>query len=240
MELKDDTDEFSHSPNPALYPTLPTAPEMVQKGHLVGSHTRLVPAPASVYRLQKISELEKFLEGERDARCVMYKKYKRGLNVTDGLDTAMACASLGLGASGIGLLTTVIAAPVVIGLEAAAGVCALVGIAGKFIGRKLWVKAEKHSQIRMLAESKLNSVSDHISMALRDGVCDENEYRLILDEVDKYRKMKTEIKKGAKIAHAATIIDEETKKSLINQGRKEARESIRRRVLDSGLDLGLK
>ena len=207
MELKDDN---------RLYPTLPSAPE-----------------DASAYRLHKISELEKFLECERDARCVMYKKYKRGINVIDGVDTAMACASLGLGASGIGLLTTVIAAPVVIGLEVAAGACALVGIAGKFIGRKLRVKAQKHSQIRMLAESKLNTVSDHISMALRDGVCDENEYKLILDEVDKYRKMKADIKRGARVSHSAAAIDEEIKKSLINQGRQEERESIKRRVLES-------
>ena len=207
MELKDDN---------RLYPTLPSAPE-----------------EASAYRLQKISELEKFLECERDARCVMYKKYKRGINVIDGVDTAMACASLGLGASGIGLLTTVIAAPVVIGLEVAAGACALVGIAGKFIGRKLRVKAQKHSQIRMLAESKLNTVLDHISMAMRDGVCDENEYKLILDEVDKYRKMKADIKRGARVSHSAAAIDEEIKKSLINQGRQEERESIKRRVLES-------
>ena len=206
----------------SLYPTLPSAPEEAS-----------APEDASVYRLQKISELEKFLECERDARCALYKKYKRGCNMVDGIDTAMACASLGLGASGIGLLTTVIAAPVVVGLEIAAGACALVGIAGKFIGRKLWTKAEKHGQIRMLAESKLNTISDHISMALRDGACDENEYKLILDEVDKYRKMKAAIKQGARVSHSATVIDEEIKKSLINQGRQEERESIRRRVLES-------
>ena len=191
------------------------------------------PEEASAYRLQKISELEKFLEGERDARCVMYKKYKRGCNMVDGIDTAMACASLGLGASGIGLLTTVIAAPVVIGLEAAAGLCALAGITGKFIGRKLWLKAQKHCQIRMLAESKLNTISDHVSKALRDGVCDENEYKLILDEVDKYRQMKADIKRGTRASHSAAVIDEEIKKSLINQGRQEERESIKRRVLES-------
>ena len=85
----------------------------------------------------------------------------------------------------------------------------------------------------MLAESKLNTISDHISMALRDGVCDENEYKLILDEVDKYRKMKADIKRGARVSHSAAAIDEEIKKSLINQGRQEERESIKRRVLES-------
>ena len=153
--------------------------------------------------------------------------------MVDSIDTAMTCTSLGLGASGIGLLTTVIAVPVVIGMEAAAGFCALASIASKYIGRKFWAKAEKHSQIRMLAESKLNTVSDHISMALRDGVCDENEYKLILDEVSKYRQMKADIKRGARVSHSTTRIDDEIKKSLINQGRQEERESVKRRVLES-------
>ena len=37
------------------------------------------------YRLQKISEIEKQLITERDARKALYKKYKRGINTTDGV-----------------------------------------------------------------------------------------------------------------------------------------------------------
>ena len=37
------------------------------------------------YRLQKISEIEKQLITERDARKALYKKYKRGINTTDEL-----------------------------------------------------------------------------------------------------------------------------------------------------------
>ena len=41
--------------------------------------------------------------------------YHQGLNACDGMETALPAIDLGLGASGIGLLFTVIAAPVVIG-----------------------------------------------------------------------------------------------------------------------------
>ena len=39
------------------------------------------------YRLQKITEIEKTLINERDKRKSLYKKYKRGVNITDGVDT---------------------------------------------------------------------------------------------------------------------------------------------------------
>ena len=48
----------------------------------------------------------------------MYKKYRRGANVADGIDTALSVTSVGLAASGVGLLSTIITAPVFIGLQA--------------------------------------------------------------------------------------------------------------------------
>ena len=107
-------------------------------------------------------------------------------------DTALTAASAGLAASGIGLLSTIIAVPVAVGLQAGAIVCGLLGAGGKFIGRRLGVKARKHDQIRVLAESKLNTIADRISTALTDA----EEFRLILSEVEKYDRMKAEIRRG--------------------------------------------
>ena len=65
--------------------------------------------------------------------------------------------------SGVGVLTTIIAAPVAVGLQAGAIACGLLGAGGRFICRKLEAKARKHDQIRVLAVSKLNSIADRIS-----------------------------------------------------------------------------
>ena len=46
------------------------------------------------YRLQKISEIEKQLITERAARKALYKKYKRGIDTTDGADTVFISASV--------------------------------------------------------------------------------------------------------------------------------------------------
>ena len=96
------------------------------------------------HRLQHVAEVRSRLEKERDFRASLYKKYWRGVNVLDGLDTALSVASAGLAASGVGLLTRIIAMPVAVGLQAGAIVCGLLGAGGKFIGRRLEAKARKY------------------------------------------------------------------------------------------------
>lgn len=198
----------------ALYPELPVPPDQS-------------------YRLQEISQLKKHLEDERDKRAQLYKKYCRGVNVLDGVDTTLLTASMGMGIGGVGLLTTIIAAPAVLGLEIAALACGFLGVIGKFVGRRLAVKAKKHDEIRVLAESKLNTITDHVSGALIDGQISDEEFRLIVDEVTKYNQMKAEIRAGARKSYAAIktpVLDEETKKLLIQKGRDEARASFMKKL----------
>ena len=61
-------------------------------------------------------------------------------------------------------------------------------------------KARKHDLIRGLAESKLNTIADRISFALNDDKITEEEFRLILSEVDKFNQMKNEIRGRLKLS----------------------------------------
>ena len=131
------------------------------------------------HRLQHVAEVRFRLEKERDFRASMYKKYRCGANFVDGFDTALSVTSVGLAASGFGLLSTIIAAPVALGLQAGAIVCGLLGAGGKLVGRRLQAKARKHDLIRCLAESKINTIADRISVALNDDKISEEEFRLI-------------------------------------------------------------
>ena len=148
------------------------------------------------HRLQHLAEVRARLEKERDFRASLYKKYRRGANVVDGIDTGFSVAGAAMAATGVGLLTTIIASPIAIDLQAGAIASGLLGAGGRFICRKLEAKARKHDQIRVLAVSKLNSISDRISAALTDDKISEEEFRLILSEVDKYNQMKAEIRRG--------------------------------------------
>ena len=51
-------------------------------------------------------------------------------------------------------------------------------------------KKKKHNKILMLAESKFNSIETLISQALNDLDISHEEFKMILNEKDKYEKMK--------------------------------------------------
>ena len=84
-------------------------------------------------------------------------------------------------------------------------------------------KAEKHERIKTIASAKLDTISSHISKALSDNKVTDEEFRLILEELEKYKVMKEEVRTKKKIVT-------ETDESLNERGRQEARESFRRLV----------
>ena len=163
-----------------LYPPPPPPLEMTGDNH----------------RLQHVAEVRSRLEKERDFRASLYKKYRCSVNVLDGLDTALSVASAGLAASGVGVLTTIIAVPVTLGLQAGAIACGLLGVGRRFICQRLEARARKHDQIRVSAESKLNTIADRISTTLTNDKISDEEFRQILSEVDKYNQMKADIHRG--------------------------------------------
>ena len=162
-------------------------------------------------------------------RASLYKKYRRGANVVDGLDTGLSVAGAAMVATGDGLLTTIIATPVATGLQAGAIAFGLLGAGGRFICRKLEAKARKHDQIQVLAVSKLNSIDDRISAALTDDKISEEEFHLILSEVDKYNQMKAEIRRGRQKEGG---LPETEKKRLMNLMRDEMMLTARGKPLE--------
>ena len=165
------------------------------------------------YRLQKISEIEIKLLKERDARKALYKKYKRGMNATDGVDTALISTSVVM--AGVGL-----AVPVLLPLEIAAILCGCAGVFVKLVRRKLASKAQKHYEIKTLGESKLNSIKKLISKALNDGQISQEEFKIVLDELDRYTDLKD------KLHTKDSGMSEQEKKKLIEEGKSQALSAI--------------
>ena len=71
-----------------IYPKLPTAPPIEDQGQ--GN------------RLQKINEIQTFLEKEVATREALSKKYFRAARIVDNEDTVLIAITLGGGAGGIG------------------------------------------------------------------------------------------------------------------------------------------
>ena len=121
---------------------------------------------------------------------------------------------MGLGAAGIEVISTIIAAPIAITIEAAALDTGLMLNVASQTSKRLSMKAEKHEQIETLADAKLNTISYHISKSLIDNHISDEELLLILSELDKIKQMKEGIKSKINLE-----IDEEMKQSLIAKGR---------------------
>ena len=194
-----------------IYPKLPTAPPIEDQGQ--------------GYRLQKINEIQTFLEKEVETREALSKKYFRAARIVDDVDTVLMAKTLGGGAGGIGLLSTVIAAPAVIAIEGVALFMGFLSIIGKYSVKRSTSKAEKHEKIKTIASTKLDTISSHISKALIDNKVADEEFQLILEELEKYKVMKEEVRSKTK-----KKIVTETEETLIERGRQEARESFRKLV----------
>ena len=191
------------------------------------------PASPQTFRLQKISEQETFLRAEVERRSHLNKKYRRAVNTIYGTCAALGAACIVTGAAGAGLLASGIGFVPGIALEVVTGLAGLFDVAGVAVSRRRSAKAAKHEAVRVLATSKLNTVYIHISKALEDCIISDDEYRLVLEEVEKYRTMKEELRH--KSAAAGSVVDEETKNSLIQRGRDEGRACFAETIKNSWL-----
>ena len=176
------------------------------------------------YRLQKINEIQSFLEKEVAPRETLSKKYFRAARKIDNADTVLIAITLGGGAGGIGV-STVIGGPAVIAIERVALFTGFLSIIGKYSVKKSMSKAEKHEKIKTIASAKLYTIASHLSKALDDNKVTDEEFRLILEELENYKVMKEEVRPKTKKKIAT-----ETEESLIERGRHEARESFRKLV----------
>ena len=166
------------------------------------------------HRLQLVSEIEHHLKKEKEIKLSLYKKYHRGKNACDGVRTTIPAVVLVLGASGIPPLYSYCGAcrgP----FRSGSRHLRLAAVISKFIA--LRANAKKHNEILVLAESKLNTISDHISKAMKDDNISAEEFRLILSEANKYDQEKERIRQKTR----AGTSDKE-KNLWIQQGREEA------------------
>ena len=103
------------------------------------------------------------------------------------------------------------------------------------IGRKpckiFTVKQEKHDSIKLLAQSKLDSIANIISQAMQDGDISPTQFHKVLQEVEKYRKLKADIRNQAKAK--VKEITKEQRKELLEQRRKKGKEDFLREIANT-------
>ena len=196
-----------------IYPTIPPT----------------APLDDESYRLKKIDELEKFLRSEVESRDKLTKRFKRRATASTISDTSVIAAITALEVTSIVTLTTGIGMPISVVL-ASTGLLLGIGSAVIHKTQKIFEsKAKKHDKIKTLAESKLDTISGIVSKAVEDFHISNQEYQLILKEVEHYRKMKEEIRtKSKKTTDAITT---EQREAILAQGREEGQQAFLAKIV---------
>ena len=177
------------------------------------------------YRLNIIREVQNFLEEEIKKREAFSKKYFRIADIVNIVDNGLIIITIGAEGTGAVLLSTGVGAPFALALGITGVVTGAISLIGNIFSKKATTKAEKHLKIRTLAAAKLDTIASHISKALIDNFISNEEFNLIMEEMNKYKALKEEIRNNTK-----KKLKTEEEESLIEKGRQEARESFRKLV----------
>ena len=205
-----------------IYPELPTIREQPTAPNVIngGSDDR-----GHSYRLKIIREVQNFLEEEINKREAFSKKYFRIAKVVNMVDNALITITIGAEGTSAVLLSTGVGAPFALALGISGVVTGAVSLIGNIFSKKATTKAEKHLKIKTLAMAKLDTIASHISKALTDDFISNEEFNLIMEEMNKYKALKEDIRNNTK-----KKLKTEEEESLIERGRREARESFRKLV----------
>ena len=211
-----------------IYPTLPvirespTAPDIEHKDIEL---KEMGNDQGNTYRLKVISDVQKFLETEINNRDAFSKKYSRVAKIVNNIDNVLIGITVCAEGAGAIMLATGVGAPFALGVGIAGAATGAISLIGNIAVKKTTTKAEKHLKIKTLASAKLDTIASHISKAMMDNHISDDEFKLIMEELNKYKALKEEIRNNTK-----KKLKTEEQESLIEKGRQETRESFRKLV----------
>ena len=158
------------------------------------------------------------------------KKIKRFSTIT-AVDTILITTTSITGGISIAAIASGIGLPVGISLSATN---LLLSLATTITRKTISIfnsKEKKHADIRLLAQSKLDSISETISQAIQDEKVSPAEFHKILQETENYLKLKADIRTRAKTKQAK--LSKEQREEILEQGRKEGREDFLRKIANT-------
>ena len=200
-----------------IYPDLnPTAPQEPQS-----------------YRLNKLSEIEAFFLDETDVRERIAKKMKRFNTISGIVDTGIITSTVITGAISIAAFSSGVGLPADIALSGTRLLLSLATAITRKSFKIFTIKQEKHDAIKLLAQSKLklDSIANIISQAMQNEDISPAEIHKVLQEVEKYRQLKVDIRNQAKAK--VKEITKEQWEELLEQGRQEVKEDFLQKIANS-------
>ena len=159
------------------------------------------------------------------------KKKKRLNTVIDVASTSLITSSVIIGGTSIPAFASDVGMPIGAALGGLGVVLSLLTIAIWKYSRSLTVKQGKHDSIKLLTQSKLDSIVDIISRAMQDGDISPTEFHKVLQELEKYCKLKADIRNQTKAK--VKQITKEQREEILEQESKEGKEIFSRQIANS-------
>ena len=119
------------------------------------------------------------------------------LEIVKATEAVLAISFIGLSTVSVVFLSTVISSPAVTVIEAVSLGAELLFIVWGFVSRHLILKVEKHHNIKLLADKKLNVIIDLVSKALDDETISDEEFSLVLSELNNFFRQERENSVGS-------------------------------------------
>ena len=143
------------------------------------------PQKPQTYLFKKLTEIEAFFLDEIEAHRQEAKKKKRFNTITGIVDTGLITSTVISGGISIAAFAYGVGLPVGTALSGTSLFLSLATVSTQKSFKTFTVKQEKHDSIKLLAQSKLDSIANTISQAMQDKDISPAEFHKVLQEVEK-------------------------------------------------------
>ena len=151
--------------------------------------------------------------------------------ITGIIDTNLIISTMITGVIWIAAFASGVGLPLGLALSGTSLLLSLATVITRKSSKTFTMKQEKHDTIKLLAQSKLDSIADIILQAMQDGDISPIEFDKVLQEVEKFRKLKADIRNQSKAK--VKQIPKEQRDELLEQERKEGKEDFLRKTANT-------
>ena len=152
------------------------------------------PQELQTYRLKKSTEIEAFFLDEIEARERISIKMKQFNRTTGIVDTGLITSTVITGGISIAACASGVGLPIGIALSETSLLLFLATVITRKSFKNFTVKQEKRDSMKLFTKSTLDSIANIISQAIQDGDISPTEFHKVLQEVEKYCKLKADIR----------------------------------------------
>ena len=156
---------------------------------------------------------------------------KRFNAITGIVDTGLITSTVITGEISIAAFASGVGLPVGTALSGTSLLLSLATAIARKSFKIFTVKQEKHDAIKLLAQSKLDSIANIISQAMQDEDISPTEFHKVLQLVEKHRRLKADIRNQTKAK--VKEIKKEQREEILEQGRKESKKDFLRKIANS-------